>query len=132
MTSQWSMPATALTLAADASSQDHVGQFAARSRGHPRLCEGRCSAIPGAARRAKTLVAADINAVPPAGIEGIGRMTMVCRCRPHRESGRYRRARGRHIKYQVMRALFDAMLQSEQPLYLDFRDAFESARKLAA
>jgi methylene-tetrahydromethanopterin dehydrogenase len=77
------------------------------------------------------LVAADINAVPPAGIEGIG-MTD--------DGAPLPAASGKavgigalsvgNIKYQVMRNLFEAMLQSDKPLFLDFRDAFDSARTL--
>ena len=36
-----------------------------------------------------------------------------------------------NIKYQTQRGLFEAMLLSEKPLYLDFRDAFATARKHA-
>ncbi|HSF48813.1 MAG TPA: NAD(P)-dependent methylenetetrahydromethanopterin dehydrogenase [Burkholderiales bacterium] len=77
------------------------------------------------------LVAADVNAVPPSGIEGLdpqddgkplaaGSNTAV---------GIGALAIG-NIKYQTQRGLFERMLKSEKPLYLDFRDAFELAREL--
>jgi methylene-tetrahydromethanopterin dehydrogenase len=34
------------------------------------------------------------------------------------------------IKYQTMQMLFAQMLHTEEPVYLDFRDAFEAARKV--
>jgi methylene-tetrahydromethanopterin dehydrogenase len=81
---------------------------------------------------ARLLVAADINAVPPAGIEGLGVMDngKAIPSASGRAVGIGALAIG-NIKYQVMRGLFEAMLKAEKPLYLDFRDAFELARKLA-
>jgi methylene-tetrahydromethanopterin dehydrogenase len=82
---------------------------------------------------ASLLVAADINAVPPSGIEGLGVMD---------DGAKLASASGKsvgigalaigNVKYQVMRALFEAMLAAEQPVYLDFRAAFEHARKLVS
>lgn len=78
------------------------------------------------------LVAADINAVPPAGIEGVDAMDdgKLLRAASGKAVGIGALAVG-NIKYQVMHGLFVAMIQAENPLYLDFRDAFEAARKLA-
>lgn len=120
---------------ADASSQDHVSQLlneadvvlACAKAGVQVLSKAQLAAAP------RLLVAADINAVPPAGIEGIG-MTddgVELATASGKTVGIGALAVG-NIKYQVMRTLFEAMLQSEKPLYLDFRDAFESARRLAA
>jgi len=36
-----------------------------------------------------------------------------------------------NVKYKLQQALLRAMLESEQPIYLDFRDAFQRARELA-
>ncbi len=79
----------------------------------------------------RLLVAADVNAVPPAGIEGIGMMD---------DGEPLSAASGRaiaigalaigNIKYQVQRGLLEAMIASDKPLYIDFRDAFAAARKL--
>ncbi len=81
----------------------------------------------------KLLVAADVNAVPPAGIEGIGVM----------DNGVSLSTSSNHavgigaltigdIKYKVMRQLFKDMLAAEKPLYLDFYNAFDSARQFTA
>ncbi|MBK8335605.1 MAG: methylenetetrahydromethanopterin dehydrogenase [Sterolibacteriaceae bacterium] len=79
------------------------------------------------------LVVADVNAVPPAGIEGLGVMD---------DGGTINAASGKavgvgalaigNIKYQVQRGLFEAMLETDKPIYLDFRDAFAAARSLTS
>jgi methylene-tetrahydromethanopterin dehydrogenase len=78
------------------------------------------------------LVAADINAVPPAGIEGIGMMDdgKALEAASGKAVGIGALAVG-NIKYQVQRGLLEAMLQADKPMYLDFRDAFDKARALA-
>ena len=81
----------------------------------------------------KLLVAADVNAVPPAGIEGVG---MMDNGTPLAAGSGKAVAVGAlavgNIKYQVQRGLLEAMIAAEKPLYLDFRDAFAAARKLTA
>ena len=81
----------------------------------------------------KLLVAADVNAVPPAGIEGVG---MMDNGTPLAAGSGKAVAVGAlavgNIKYQVQRGLLEAMIAAEKPLYLDFRDAFTAARKLTA
>lgn len=79
----------------------------------------------------KLLVAADLNAVPPAGIEGIGVMDNGVALKNTNAVGIGALAIG-NIKYQNMRAMFELMLKAEKPLYLDFRDAFDLARKQVA
>jgi len=79
------------------------------------------------------LVAADVNAVPPEGIEGVGAMD---RGKPMpagsgRALGIGALAIG-NIKYKVQRALFQKMRSTERPVYFDFRDAFALARELGA
>jgi methylene-tetrahydromethanopterin dehydrogenase len=80
------------------------------------------------------LVAADVNAVPPPGIAGIGPMDDGA---PLGASGSGKAvgigalAVG-NIKYQVERGLFQSMCTAEKPLYLDFRHAFAKARELTA
>jgi methylene-tetrahydromethanopterin dehydrogenase len=84
--------------------------------------------------RAKNLlVAADVNAVPPAGIEGLGVMDdgAPLKSGSGKAVGVGALAIG-NVKYQVQRGLFEAMLNAEKPLYLDFRDAFAAARKFVA
>lgn len=77
----------------------------------------------------RLLVAADVNAVPPAGIEGIGVMDTGNRLEtPLLASGIGALAIG-NVKYQVQQNLFKLMLQAEQAVYLDFSDALRQARK---
>ena len=75
-------------------------------------------------------VAADINAVPPAGIDGIGVMddaSPLAAASGH-AVGIGPLAIG-NVKYQVQRALLQAMLSAEKPLYLGFAEAFIEARR---
>ncbi|HEX6828991.1 MAG TPA: NAD(P)-dependent methylenetetrahydromethanopterin dehydrogenase [Burkholderiales bacterium] len=85
------------------------------------------------ARAERLLVAADVNAVPPAGIEGLGVMDdgTPLKSASGKSVGVGALAIG-NVKYQVQRFLFEAMLKAEKPLYLDFRDAFAEARRLAS
>lgn len=79
------------------------------------------------------LVAADVNAVPPAGIAGVGVMdngAPLGAAGSGKAVGIGALAVG-NIKYQVERGLFQSMCTSEKALYLDFRHAFEKARELA-
>jgi len=80
----------------------------------------------------RLLVAADVNAVPPPGIEGVG---------PTDDGTKLPAASGRgvaigalaigNVKYQTERGLFELMLTSEKAVYLDMRAAFAEARKHA-
>lgn len=76
------------------------------------------------------LVAADVNAVPPAGIEGLGVSDdgKPLAAASGQALGIGALAVG-NIKYQVQRSLLQHMLNAEKPLYLDFRDAFAQARR---
>jgi methylene-tetrahydromethanopterin dehydrogenase len=80
------------------------------------------------------LVAADVNAVPPPGIAGIGPMddgAPLGAAGSGRAVGIGALAVG-NVKYQVERGLFQSMCTAEKPLYLDFRHAFAKARELTA
>jgi methylene-tetrahydromethanopterin dehydrogenase len=77
-------------------------------------------------------VAADVNAVPPEGIEGVGAMD---RGKPltagsGRALGIGALAIG-NIKFKVQRGLFEKMRSADRPVYFDFRHAFELARELS-
>jgi methylene-tetrahydromethanopterin dehydrogenase len=79
----------------------------------------------------KLLVVADVNAVPPSGVEGIdlfmnGEPLPGC---PALGIGPL--AIG-DIKYKTESGLFKRMIASPTPLALDFRDAFTLARELTA
>jgi methylene-tetrahydromethanopterin dehydrogenase len=77
---------------------------------------------------AKLLAAADLNAVPPAGIEGLG---FLDDRKPLTSASGHAVGIGAlavgQVKYQTQRRLFERMLAGK-PVYLDFRDAFELAR----
>jgi methylene-tetrahydromethanopterin dehydrogenase len=80
------------------------------------------------ATAAKLCAAADLNAVPPAGIEGLG---FLDDRKPLTSGSGHALGIGAlavgQIKYQTQRRLFERMLAGK-PVYLDFRDAFELAR----
>ncbi len=79
------------------------------------------------------LVAADVNAVPPSGIEGIGVMDDgVSLATPSGGAVGIGALAIGNVKYRTQRGLFEAMLQAERPVYLDFRDAFAAARAQVA
>ncbi len=80
---------------------------------------------------AKSLkVAADVNAVPPAGIEGIGPQDDGVPLPGTQAVGIGALAIG-NVKYQVEAGLFRRMTETDKPLYLDFRDAFALAQSIA-
>ena len=80
----------------------------------------------------RLLVAADVNAVPPAGIEGVGPMDdgALLAAGSRKAVGIGALAIG-NIKYQTQRGLLEMMLKAEKALYLDMRDAFTEARRHA-
>jgi methylene-tetrahydromethanopterin dehydrogenase len=83
-------------------------------------------------QHAKSLrVAADVNAVPPEGIAGVGVMQNAA---PLAAGSGHAVGIGAlaigNVKYKVQRGLFELMLRTEKPVYLDFRDAFARAREL--
>ena len=79
------------------------------------------------------LVAADVNAVPPAGIAGIDLMD---------DGKRIESASGKtvaigalaigNVKYQTMQRMFRSMVKAERPVYYDFRAAFAFAREFVS
>lgn len=79
----------------------------------------------------KLLVAADVNAVPPAGIDGVGVADDGKPFGMHQAIGIGALAIG-NVKYQVQRRLFERMLASAKPLYLGFEEAFALAREVVA
>jgi methylene-tetrahydromethanopterin dehydrogenase len=80
----------------------------------------------------KLLVAADVNAVPPSGIDGIDAMDdgKPLQASSGKAVGIGALAIG-NIKYQTQRGLLEAMLKAEKPLYLDLPEALAEARKHA-
>jgi methylene-tetrahydromethanopterin dehydrogenase len=97
------------------------------------FCAGRAGVqvlssdhISGAER---LLVAADINAVPPSGIQGLEVQADGAPLAGTPGVGIGAMAVG-GVKYQVESGLFRRMIQSDRPLALDFRDAFQAARDI--
>jgi len=77
------------------------------------------------------LVAADVNAVPPAGVDGMDLFMDGAPLPGSTALGVGPLAIG-DIKYKTESGLFKRMLASNEPLILDFRDAFQLARGLLA
>jgi methylene-tetrahydromethanopterin dehydrogenase len=81
----------------------------------------------------KLKVAGDVNAVSPLGIEGVKLMDfgapLVHATNSPDAVGIGALAIG-DVKYKLQQALLRETLESEKPVYLDFRNAFEGARKL--
>ena len=78
---------------------------------------------------AALLVAADVNAVPPAGIEGLDVQHDGAPLAGTAGIGIGALAVG-GIKYNVEAGLFKRMIEAAEPVYLDFRQAFAVAREL--
>lgn len=78
------------------------------------------------------LVAADVNAVPPSGIAGVGVMDNGAPLRgaPSGKAVGIGALAIGNVKYQVEKALLQSMCTADKPLYLDFRHAFAKAREL--
>ena len=80
----------------------------------------------------RLLAAADLNAVPPAGIEDLG---FLDERKPLAAGSGHAVGIGAlavgQVKYQTQRRLFERMLEGKA-VYLDFRDAFETARAVCA
>ncbi|PHS30529.1 MAG: methylenetetrahydromethanopterin dehydrogenase [Methylophaga sp.] len=78
-------------------------------------------------------VAGDVNAVAPLGIAGIGIMDagepLVHAINSKGAVGIGALAVG-NVKYQLQQALLEETLNGDKPVYLDFRNAFDGARKL--
>ena len=75
------------------------------------------------------LIAADVNAVPPPGVEGLGIQANGDPLTPHGAVGLGPLAIG-NIKYKTEFGLFQRMIAATKPVQFDFRDAFVLAREL--
>ena len=79
------------------------------------------------------MVAGDVNAVPPMGIEGIKRndlgAPLIHAINSQGAVGVGALAVG-NVKYQLQHEMLKLMLATDKPLYLDFREAFTKARDL--
>jgi methylene-tetrahydromethanopterin dehydrogenase len=79
--------------------------------------------------RKSLLIVADVNAVPPAGVEGLDVMANGAELNAHGTLGIGPLAIG-NIKYKTESGLFKKMIEAEKPVCFDFRDAFTLAREL--
>ena len=79
----------------------------------------------------KLLVAADVNAVPPPGVEGMDLFMNGAPLPDSEALGVGPLAIG-DVKYKTELGLFKRMISSNEPLALDFRDAFALARSVTA
>jgi methylene-tetrahydromethanopterin dehydrogenase len=97
------------------------------------LCAGRAGVpIVSAAQLAAArhlLVVADVNAVPPPGVEGLEMTANGTALTPHGTLGIGPLAVG-NIKYKTEFELFRRMIVAEKAVRFDFRDAFQLAREL--
>lgn len=84
-------------------------------------------------KAARMVVAADVNAVPPLGIEGVdvNDMGKELEFTPNKAVGIGALAVG-NIKYKVHHRMFELMMTTPKPLYLDHVQAFAAAREFAA
>jgi methylene-tetrahydromethanopterin dehydrogenase len=99
------------------------------------FCAGRAGVrILSAAQLAaakRLLIVADVNAVPPAGVEGLDVMANGAELTPHGTLGIGPLAVG-NVKYKTESGLFQRMIAATKPVSFDFRDAFRLARELNA
>ena len=114
----------------DASTEEK--KLAALVKSEVALCAGRAGVQIFSAEEIKKatnlLVSADVNAVPPYGIEGLDLQDNGKEV-PGGSLGIGALAIG-DIKYKTESGLFQKMAKSEHALCLDFRDAFKLAREL--
>ncbi|HET7448221.1 MAG TPA: NAD(P)-dependent methylenetetrahydromethanopterin dehydrogenase [Methyloceanibacter sp.] len=83
-------------------------------------------------KQAKHLrVVTDVNAVPPSGVEGVSVNDNATPIPGISAVGIGALVVG-NIKYKTEAGLFKEMIETEKPLYLDFRDAYALAQKLAS
>jgi methylene-tetrahydromethanopterin dehydrogenase len=83
-------------------------------------------------KQAKHLrVVTDVNAVPPSGVEGVGVNDNATPIPGVNAVGIGALAVG-NIKYKTEAGLFKEMIETEKPIYLDFREAYALAQKLAS
>jgi methylene-tetrahydromethanopterin dehydrogenase len=97
------------------------------------LCAGRAGVMilshAQLAAASHLLIAADVNAVPPAGVEGLEMTANGVELTQHGTLGIGPLAIG-NVKYKTESGLFKKMIAAEKPVRFDFRDAFALAREL--
>ena len=83
------------------------------------------------AKAARARVLCDVNAVPPSGIAGVGVTDdgVPVAATPQGALGIGALAVG-NVKYQTQQGLLKSMLETDEPVYLHYRQAFDMARAL--
>jgi methylene-tetrahydromethanopterin dehydrogenase len=103
------------------------------SRAEAVLCAGRAGvrilSAAQLARAGNVLVVADVNAVPPTGVEGLEMAANGAELTPHGTLGIGPLAIG-NVKYKTEFGLFGKMIAADKAVRFDFRDAFQLAREL--
>jgi len=97
------------------------------------LCAGRAGvrilSSTQLAQAKRLLIVADVNAVPPSGVEGLDMMANGAELTAHGTLGVGPLAIG-NIKYKTESGLFQRMIAATKPVTFDFRNAFQLAREL--
>ena len=75
-------------------------------------------------------VAGDVNAVPPAGIAGVGNNDNGVALPSHEDAVGVGSLAVGNVKYQLQHNLLQLLLETKKPVYLDFREAFITAQKI--
>lgn len=75
-------------------------------------------------------VAGDVNAVPPSGIAGIGAQDSGIIINQETGATGIGALAVGNIKYKLQHKLLELILETDKPVYLDFRDAFSKAQEL--
>ena len=99
------------------------------------LCAGRAGvrilSSTQMAQAKRLLIVADVNAVPPSGVEGLDMMANGAELTANGTLGVGPLAIG-NIKYKTESGLFQRMIAATKTVTFDFRDAFQLARELNA
>lgn len=97
------------------------------------LCAGRAGVLilskAQLAGARQLLIVADVNAVPPSGVEGLDMQANGAEMTPSGTLGVGPLSIG-NIKYKTEFGLFQKMIAATKPVQFDFRDAFALAREL--
>jgi methylene-tetrahydromethanopterin dehydrogenase len=116
-----------------ADGSDEAKKFAILNENEAVLCAGRAGVrivtkaqLSGAKN---LLIVADVNAVPPPGVEGLGMQANGDPLTPNGAVGVGPLVIG-NIKYKTEFGLFQRMIAATKPVQFDFRDAFVLAREL--
>jgi len=112
---------------------DDVKKSAILAETEAALCAGRAGVLilstAQLAAAKQLLIAADVNAVPLAGVEGLDMQANGVEFTPHGALGLGPLAIG-NIKYKTEAGLFQRMIAATKPVQFDFREAFALAREL--